>query len=157
MCDGAGYQGDIVVTLQLADKNSVCCKVFQHIRQMRPVWPGRGSCSSSPHKWPEMRRCACTQRRSGPFRLMKIATWHVTLYYRTFQTGLFGLSSLPYCGPAPQQNLTGPMLSNWPFRLTHSGGFWRNSEESSAALRTSSGAWGCWDLGDRKSMKPSLI
>lgn len=38
----------------------------------------------------------------------------------------------------------------------HSGRFWRNSEESSAALRTSSGLQGCWDSGDWKSMKPGL-
>lgn len=71
MCDGAGYQGDIVVTLQLADKNSVCCKVFQHIRQMRPVWPGRGSCSSSPHK--------CHQTWNASMRLHPEALWSVPI------------------------------------------------------------------------------
>lgn len=71
MSDGAEYGGDIVVTLQLADKKSVCCEVFQHMRQMRPAWPGRGSCSSSPHK--------CHQTRNASMRPHPEALWSVPI------------------------------------------------------------------------------
>lgn len=92
MCDGAGYQGDIVVTLQLADKNSVCCEVFQHIRQMRPVWPGRGSCSSSPHK--------CHQTWNASIRLHPEALWSLPI----------DENSNLAC------HIILPDLSNWPIR-----------------------------------------
>lgn len=119
MCDGAGYQGDIVVTLQLADKNSVCCEVFQHIRQMRPVWPGRGSCSSSPHK--------CHQTWNASMRLHPEALWSVPIDENSnlachiilpdlsnWPIRAFFFFLFPCCGPAPQQNLSGPILSNSP-------------------------------------------